>query len=190
MPNIVKVISSIIESGVRSVKILRFGKDDIQEVRQISPHGIDSNPVKDLVALYMETGEKGKTVVVGYINKNQVAEVGETRLYGTNDQGVEQNFIHLKDDGEIDIAVVGQNSFKLKPDGTIEVLGDADFMVRFGPLQAGFNTLVSDHNILLGAYNIHVHPTAPTGPVSPPSVTAFSSTASIDASKIAEIKTS
>jgi len=170
--NIVKTISSIIDGGKRFIKVLRFGQDDVQESHQISPHGIDSNPVKDMVALYMQTAEKGKTVIVGYVNPNQISEVGELRLYATDSDGVEKNSIHLKNDG------------------TIEVGGDADFMVRFGPLQTGFNKLKSDHDNFISGYNIHVHPTAPAGPVSVPSVLGLPSTADISGAKIDEIKTS
>jgi len=59
-------------------------------------------------------------------------------------------------------------------DGIIELNGNNDFAVRFNALKTGFDNLVSDHNT-------HTHPA--NG--SPPSVL---STASIDSSKVDEVK--
>jgi len=126
MVKITKIISSAIESGRRILKILRLGKEDIQTSFESMPYGVDSVPVKDLIAIQMETSERGKTVVVGYINKNQIADVGELRIYATNAQGVEQGFIHLKNSG-----VLTANG------STIELNGNIDNVVKFIPLDAG-----------------------------------------------------
>ena len=101
MVKISQIISSSIDKGRRILKILRLGKDDIQTSFESMPYGIDSVPVKDLIAIQMETGERGKTVIVGYINKNQIADVGELKIFATNAQGAEQGFIHLKNNGVV-----------------------------------------------------------------------------------------
>jgi hypothetical protein len=169
----VKTISTEVDSLQRRViKFLRFGKKDVQTSLQVSPHGIDSNPVKDLIALYADTGEKGKTVLVGYLNKNVLAAVGETRLYSTDADGALQTFIWLK------------------ADGTMELGGNTKHLARFEELKSGYDQLKTDFNNLVTAFNAHMHPTAGTGPPSPPTVTGTASTASIDSSKIDEIKTS
>jgi hypothetical protein len=168
----VKTISTEVDSLQRRViKFLRFGKKDVQTSLQVSPHGIDSNPVKDLIALYADTGEKGKTVLVGYLNKNVLAAVGETRLYSTDADGALQTFIWLK------------------ADGTMELGGNTKHLARFEELKSGYDQLKTDFNNLVTAFNAHMHPTAGTGPPSPPTVTGTASTASIDSSKIDEIKT-
>jgi hypothetical protein len=102
----------------RIVKVLRFGQNDVQSPIESAPYGHDANPVKDMVAVYGETREQGKTVIVGYINVNQLAEVGENRLYSTNSQGQLQTYIWLKANGDI---LLG---------------GDADNSVRYSPLSS------------------------------------------------------
>jgi hypothetical protein len=126
MVKISQIISSSIEKGRRILKILRLGKDDIQTSYESMPYGVDSVPIKDLVAIQMETAERGKSVIVGYINKNQVADVGELKIYATNSQGVEQGFVHLKNSGE----VVASGT-------TIQLNGNIDNVVKFIPLDAG-----------------------------------------------------
>ena len=51
------------------------------------PYGVDSNPIKDMVAVYSETTGKGETVIIGYLNKNLKAEVGEFRTFSTDSNG-------------------------------------------------------------------------------------------------------
>jgi hypothetical protein len=94
-----------------------MGKDDVQEATESSPFGIDSNPIKNMVAVYAKTGEKGDTVIIGYLNKNKIAESGETRFYSTDQEGVEQI------------------SFYLKSDGTAELGGNDDNLVRYKPVE-------------------------------------------------------
>ncbi len=167
MMNIVKTISTSLKDSKRFIKFLRLGKKDVQECNESMPYGFDSNPVKDMVAIYSKTSMIGEPVVIGYINKNQIADVGESRMFSTDSDGGLQTYIHLKNDGNMEIG------------------GDADFMVRFNKLKDGFDQLKND-------FNGHIHTTTatvaigPVGVISPPTV---SSSASIDASKIEEIKT-
>lgn len=174
--NLVKVISTAVEDTVRFVKILRYGKDDVQEVRESAPFGIDGNAPKDLIAIYSPTGEKGKAVVIGYINKNQLADVGELRMYSTDESLSEQFYIHLKNDG------------------TAEFGGDSDFMVRYSNLETAFNELKGKVNTLVSLYNSHTHPftgliAGVPGNTSPTASTGTPSTANISGAKIDEIKT-
>lgn len=176
MATFVKVISDEISNlGTRIVKILRYGLDDKQTAVQVAAPGVDASPIKDMIAVYAPTAEKGQTAIVGYINKNQIAEAGEHRIFSQNADGEVQFAIHLK------------------ADGTAEVGGADDNMVRFSKLQEAFNQLKSDHNDLVNAFNAHMHPTAGTGPPSPPTpgtgIPAQPSTADISPAKIDEIKT-
>lgn len=167
--NIVKVISTKLQESKRFVKFLKMGKDDVQECNVAQPFGVDSSPVKDMTAIYAETGEIGNPVIIGYINTNQAAEVGGHRIFSTDSDGVEQIAIYLRANG---IAEIG---------------GDADFLARFNELKDGFDTLRSDHNTLVTIFNAHLHPVvgANTGF---PTVTGSQSTASIDSAKIDSLK--
>lgn len=167
--NIVKVISTRVADGFRNVKFLRMGKSDIQETEQIGSHGFDSNPVKDMVAIYAPTLQQGEPVILGYINKNHIdLKPGESSMYSTDSDGQLKTFIKLLDDA------------------TMEIGGNSDFMVRFNELKSGFDQLKND-------FNTHTHITTATigasptpGTIAPPT---SPSAASIDNSKISEIKT-
>lgn len=168
-----RVISTQLDNlNRRLVKVLRFGRSDVQTPFQALPHGVDSNPVKDWLAVYSETTEKGKPVIIGYINPDQLAEVGGTRIYSTDSDGAVQFAIYLR------------------ADGTCEVGGDTDNMVRYSELETAFNTLRDDFNNFVNlTYNVHQHPTAATGPPSTPTVTGSQSNADITGAKIDEVKT-
>ena len=127
-----KVISTLIESGLRKIKFFRFGKDDVNEVRESMPFGIDSNPLKDMIAIYSDTATKGKGVIIGYINKHQIADVGELRLYSADNSGV-KFFIHLK------------------KDGTCEFNGNTDFLVKHTKLNLDLQQTINQLNLQLTA---------------------------------------
>ena len=177
--NAVKIISTEIdELRRRLVKFLRFGRNDVQTAIEAAPYGFDSHPVKDMIALYAPTTQNGKSVIVGYLNKNQLAEIGELRLFSTNAQGDEQAYIWLKNDG------------------VIELGGDEDFLVRYSKLEEAFNTLKADLNALTNSYNSHTHVTSATigssatpGKVEPTASKASESNANISPAKIESIKT-
>lgn len=174
-------ISSLIDSGRRRIKVLVTGRSDVQNAYESLPFGIDNSPPENIRAIYAETGEKGRNIILGYINQNQLNSLqeGETSFYSTSENGETiQSFMTMRNDG------------------TIEILGTGDFLVRFNELQTGFNQLRSDFNTLINLYNAHVHiTTATVGATAVPGVisatvsTGTPSTASIDASKIDEIKT-
>jgi hypothetical protein len=141
-----KVISTRIDSiGRRLIKFLGLGNKDVKETLVAAPYGIDSNPIKDMIAIYGPTAIKGEQVVIGYINKNSVAGVGELRLFSTNQQGNEQTYIHVKNDGKISIG------------------GETNHLTRFEALEAA----VALHE---AALNTHTHTGNLGAPTSPPLV--------------------
>jgi hypothetical protein len=179
MLNFVKVISSKIDSlSRRTIKFLRYGSSDVLDVLEATNYGVDSVPVKDLVAVYGQTSSKGKAVIIGYLNKNRLADIGETRLFSTDDSGNLQTYIWLKNDG------------------TMKVGGDADNMVRYSELETAFNELKGDFNTLVTTFNNHIHTTTATvgatpvpGVIAPTTTLGTSSAADISGAKIDEIKT-
>jgi hypothetical protein len=171
---LITVISTQFDKSKRRIiKSLGFGKSDAQTSFELSPFGIDSNPLKGMVALYGVSADKSKTFIIGYINKNQVAAVGEIRLFSTDAVGTEKMYQWLKNDG------------------TMEIGGNDDHMVRFSELEKGFNEFKTDFNNFLILYNSHTHSGVTSGfAVSGPTPSqGTASTASIAAAKINEIKT-
>jgi hypothetical protein len=173
----VKVISNLLKQGSRWITAMRYGKNDVVEAKQAAPYGVDSVPVKDMIAIYAPTTTGGSEVIIGYINKNQLADIGEHRTYSTNEDGDVKFYIWMKNDG------------------TCLINGNADNAVRYSPLETGFNQLKSDFNELVNKWNTFCAAYIPGSPVtigSPATLstsTVTASSATISGAKITEIKT-
>ena len=89
------VDSTSTEDGMRMIKVDQFGA---KEPYECAPFRFDSNPVKDMTAVYADTSENGEPIIIGYINENQLADVGELRLYNSN-----KSYIWLKNDDTIEL---------------------------------------------------------------------------------------
>ena len=162
---LVKYLESKIESGKRILKTLGLGKNDVQTSQQALPYGIDSQPIANVKVIRTSTGDYNVSVILGCINVNQQAAIGELRLFSTDENGEEQCFAHFKNDGKILIN------------------GDDDNMVRYSKLEEAFNELKGDFNAFANAYI----PGGPTVVGSPAEV--LPSTADISGAKIADIYT-
>lgn len=162
----------------RIVKVRRNGKDDIQTAFEAVPFGVDSNPIKDMYAIYAPSTVKGEKVIIGYLNPDQLAAVGETRFFSKNSAGELQAYVWLK------------------ADGILELNGNANFAVKFNELKAGYDELKDTLNDLIGKWNAFAaayvpgSPSAPGLPATLASQNVPASTASIDSAKNETIKTS
>ena len=136
-----RVLLTSFDSALRRVvKVLRLGSSDAKTAKEILPFGFDSNPLKDMIAIYAETSSKGGNVIIGYLNKNQLAQVGESRMFSTDA------------DGNLKISIW------CKADGTAEIGGNTNHLAQFEALQTAFNQLRSD-------FNTHTHSSNGTPPV-------------------------
>lgn len=180
---LIKIISTQVDKLNRRVaKFLRYGKNDTQTALQAGPYGVDANPIKDMIAVYAPTSEKGDTVVIGYINKNQVAEPGEYRIFSTNENGQVQASVHLKANGVI--VITGQS---------IEFFGDEKTLAKFQELKEGFDQLKEDLNNHIQNWNTFATAYTPGSSSSvgtpPTAQTSDPSTASVDDSEAQNLKT-
>jgi hypothetical protein len=163
------VLGSVIRGTRRIVQVSLFKK--AREIPQALPYGVDSAPVREMVAVYANTADMGNSVIVGYVYKDAVAEVGSIRLYSEN------GYVYLR------------------ANGNLELLGDSKHMVRYEELETGFNSLKQSVTDLTNAFNTHVHATVaslgtPLPPTTVPTVIpAIPPTATITGAKINEIKT-
>lgn len=174
--NIVKVISAKFDDTKRMlIKFLNFGKYDILEKHNSTPYGFESNPIKDMKAVYVKSEHNSEGVIIGYINVDLITDVGESRMFSTDDKGELKMFLHLKNDG------------------TAEFGGDQKNLTRFQELKDGFDELKQDFNNHVDNWNAFATayvPGSPTTPGTPPTaLNSKSSTASIDDAKIDELKT-
>ncbi len=171
-----KVISTSADAVSRFIiKVRRYGMNDVHTAYQANPFGFDSNPIANIRAAFSKTDDKSVKVIVGYVNTDQRANVGESRIFSTDDSGELKFYVWLKNDG------------------TLLLGGDAGNLARYQELETAFNQLKSDHNDLVNAFNTHMHATAATGPPVIPTpgsgIPASPSTADITGAKINEIKT-
>lgn len=156
------------------VKFARYGKLDARTAEDVSSYGIDSNPVKDMVAIYAESGVSGETVIIGYINKNRLAQVGETRLFSTDANG------NLK------------TSIWLKNDGNIELGGNTDNLLRFSKTKEVLDELKNDITTLKNIFKTWTPVPNDGGAALKTASTTWANTAlqkSIDPAKIDTLKT-
>lgn len=95
-----KVRDSFVEKGKMIIKVLQFGA---KTAKQVTPFGIDSNPLDNWTAIYSETSNAGESVILGYINKNYVTEKGEIRIYSLDTKGTVKAYAYAKKDGNLEL---------------------------------------------------------------------------------------
>lgn len=108
----------------RLIKFIGYGTNDVKNQPEAMPYGLDSNPVKNMTAIYVQN-VSGQLVVIGYININQLADVGEFRTYATDKDGNLQGSVWLKNNGDVNIVAQGNSTkIKLNQGSSNAVLGD------------------------------------------------------------------
>lgn len=116
---------AILQAGRRILKVEQY---DVKTADQVSSFGDDSSPLPNMTAIYAKTSNISDNIIIGYINTNQISEMGEKRLFS------------LRNNGELSF------SLHLKNDGTCEIGGDADFMVRYNALNTQLQSQVTSIN--------------------------------------------
>jgi hypothetical protein len=168
------------DNDVRLVTIEITDPDDLQTVENFLAGGIDYNPANDVVALVDDAGDSYK-IVAGFDDGiTPSVDRGEIEIYST------------ESDGSAKSARV-----KCVNDGTVELNGDVDNLVRFAKLQEAFDQLKSDYDDLVTQFNKHIHTTTATvgasttpGTITPPANASGSpSTADIGPAKVEEVLT-
>lgn len=131
MIRIVKHNENIIDRTYRMIKSFGRSRRDVSTSYNVAPWGDDSAPILNSDLVHSSTGAD-ETVILGVINKNQIASPGEKRIFATNEGG--------------DVVV----AIYLKRDGTIEIAGNSDNTVKFSKLDTAIQKLSADINIELG----------------------------------------
>lgn len=107
-----KFKSSSIEAGKRIIKVLQFGPKTAKEAY---PFGFDSQPPEDWTAIYAETSNNEESVIIGYINKNQLAGVGESRMYSVDAQGAVMAYVVCDATGRISLSGSTYSAVRFQP---------------------------------------------------------------------------
>ena len=90
------VTLSSIRNGIREIQAVVFGGDSVT-LNDVSPWGIDSQPVKDAKGIC----SREDRFVLGYQGLAKKAKNGETILYSTDEEGNQVTAIHLTNKGEV-----------------------------------------------------------------------------------------
>mgnify|MGYP003442314731 CR=1 FL=1 len=114
-----------IEQGQRILKVMQYGPKTANEC---GPFGLDSSPLENYTAIYAETANAGESLIIGYIQKNQIAQQGEARLFSLDSNGLLKAEIFCK------------------ADGTIILNGGVNSSIRYEPLNTELQKLKSDIN--------------------------------------------
>tara|TARA_B100000953_G_C18034140_1_gene423816 strand:- start:340 stop:828 length:489 start_codon:yes stop_codon:yes gene_type:complete len=112
-------IKSYLIDNFRIAKVIQYGA---KTAKVASDFGDDSAALKDMTAIYADTGVSGKSVIVGYLNKNQIAKEGEKRIFSLKPDGSLSGYLHLKNDG------------------TCCLMGEENTAVRFTPLDTAISS--------------------------------------------------
>lgn len=118
MISLSKYFSAVIEGGKRILKVTQYGTKTAKEAY---PFGFDSQPPEGMTAIYAETANADESVIIGYINKNQLVGVGESRMYSVGSDGVAKGYV-LCD-----------------ATGVVSLNGNSFSTVRFENLQSSLN---------------------------------------------------
>jgi len=153
---------NLINKGRRLLKVSQFGAKTADVV---SDFGDDSAPLKDMIAVYSNTSEVGDNIIIGYLNKNQIANAGEKRIFS------------LKEDGSLSIAI------HLRNNGTAEIGGNVDNAVRYAKLDLALQNEVTLINAELTKIAAAINAIVPGSYIPTPI------TLNILAAKIEELKT-
>lgn len=117
------------DAGKRLLKVLSIG--GALTAKESAPFGVDSNPIANMTAVYAPTSNVSERVVIGYINKNQIAGAGESRLYSVDANGALQSYIWNK------------------ANGTLELNGNTYSAVRYQTLNTQLQSLITQINTQL-----------------------------------------
>lgn len=121
-----KYFSNILDAfGHREIKVSGYGTATAD---QVAPFGDDSVPVQGMDAIYCETDTDEQPVILGYVNTNCLAGEGEKRFFS----------IKKNDDGTYSQAFYTW----MKADGTYEIGGDADNLIRYAALNTALQAQI------------------------------------------------
>lgn len=129
-----KLKSVAIEQGQRILKVLQYGPKTANEV---APFGFDSSPLENYTAIYAETANVGESLIIGYIQKNQIAQQGETRLFSLDSNGLLKAEIYLTSNGVIVLNGGGNSSVRYEPLNTELQKLKADINTELLKIQTG-----------------------------------------------------
>ena len=100
-------LQASLSAGRRLLQVICFGKNDVRTPEECAPAGYDSSPIKDMIAIYAETTNRGLDTIVGYINESQIAKAGEVRIFSQDSSGAEKAHVYITAAGKVNLGGTG-----------------------------------------------------------------------------------
>jgi len=138
-----------IKQGEKTYKVEQFG---IKTTESVMPFGDDSSIPEGYTAIYLDTENVGDKVIIGCINKNQIAKSGEKRIFS------------IKPDKSLSIDIY------LRDDGKAQIGGNVDNLVRYSSLNTALQQEKNLINIELNKIAVAMNAIVP-GSYSPGLIT-------------------
>lgn len=107
-----KVKSFFIEAGKRVIKVLQFGA---KTAPVVSAFGDDAAPLEGMTAIYAETTANSQPYIIGYINTDHLAELGEKRIYSKTAAGELAAFVWCKNTGDLQLNGADHTAVRFAP---------------------------------------------------------------------------
>ena len=173
-----KVLSSEVaankdgDTDVRLLTVELSDSDDIQTIEYYDDGGRDYRPPDGAEVVVIDVSPSHRVAIaVDDLFESTVAK-GEQELYSTDAAGTSK-----------------AATVYLKNDGTIEILDNTDFAVRYSILKSGFDKPKADFDTFVTTvYNVHTHTSPAGGSTGVPAALGAASPADISGCKIDEIK--
>lgn len=141
-----KVVNSEIASNkdgdtsVRMLSVQMTDGDDVQSVEYYDDGGSDYRPPDGAEVVVIDVSPSHRVAIAVDDLLTPAVSKGEKEIYSTDTAGTAKAATVL-----------------LKNDGTIEILDNTDFAVRYGALETKLAELESNLNALKDDYNAHAH---------------------------------
>lgn len=135
---------------------------------EYGPYGMDSRAPEDNAVLYDNTERDGDEVIIGVLNKDRKAEIGEVRLFCTDENGAFKFNVWLRADGTLFIGDSDQPS------------SFTNFAVKYNEALAEINKLKTTVDDVVQKWNAFATAYVPGGPTvvgSPPTLSTSMVTA-------------
>jgi hypothetical protein len=166
-----KVLKHAIRDAVLEITS-ELWQDDPHDSAHCATPGIVGLPIEGDKAIIINVNNDGsKSIFLGVLSDtDQGINAGEVIIYSRDSDGNVKAKVYFD------------------KDGNVVINDDVDNAVRFSELKTAYDTLRDDFNsFVTTTYNVHNHPTAPNGPVTPPSAIGSSSSGNVDGAKIDNI---
>lgn len=181
------------ENDVRMLSAELSSAEDVQSIELIGQNGEQTNPLDDATVVILEITKAWKIAIAlkDLVEPDATLERGEKKIYAVDSSNNVIAWMYFKGDGSI-LIENDNGSLELTDTGEIVNNEGTDWAIQFTEMKSAFDTLVSDVNSMISAWNTFAGAYVPGGPAvqgTPPSAsTTSSSSADMSNAKITTVR--